>query len=67
MSTQTMGPEYGTDAYKQQVETIRTVIGGAAADMKEAERMSMLYIMDTSFSRAAICQALKEVKTENGW
>ena len=57
-----LGPDFGTNEYKRQVETIRTVIGEGARNIKEANQMAMAYILDSSYSRAAISQALKHIK-----
>ena len=60
-----MGPEYGTQEYKNQVETIKKFLQ-ETKDIKESEiqQILMMFILDTSYSRAAICQAEKEFKKE---
>lgn len=53
-----MGPAFGTEAYNGQVETIVTAIGEVAdLTAEEFPKFLMMYITDTSFSRAAICEA----------
>lgn len=70
-----MGPNYGTPEYKKQVETIKMRLRDVQDLVKEqcivpltspAERciivgkVAMMFIKDTSYSRGAICRAVKE-------
>ena len=60
-----MGPEYGTEKYKNQVETIKKFLN-SVKDMGEhvVQETLVMFMIDTSYSRAAICQAEKEFKKE---
>jgi hypothetical protein len=55
-----MGPEHGTQAYRDQVETISTALKYVPHEM--LGDALMLYVLDTSFSRAAICEAEKVLR-----
>lgn len=58
-------PQPGTDAYGAQVDQIRTMVGDAADNMEEAERLVvMLFIVDMSYHRGAISQALREIERD---
>jgi len=51
-------PEPGTERYKEQVERILKLLRGAKAKTQdEVERLLMLYILDMSYARPAICEA----------
>jgi len=62
-----MGPEYGTEAYKNQVDTIKKQLTALVKEDKilSINQLIMMFILDTNYSRAAICQAEKEWKKEN--
>ena len=51
-------PAYGTEKYKEQVETISKVCC-EAPDHKTADQMVLLYVLDLEYNRAAISEALK--------
>lgn len=57
----TWGPAFGTDEYKEQVETIKMRIEDVF-DLGESaiQKTLMMFLMDTSYSRAAISHAEKE-------
>lgn len=56
-------PEGGSQAYKEQVEQIKKIIGQAATNKTEADQMAtMLFIPDMSYHRGAISQALHELE-----
>ena len=57
-----MGPAYGTEKYKQQVVTITTALRDVPLVL--LPQALMLYITDTSYSRAAICEAEKILKNK---
>ena len=57
-----MGPAFGTDEYKQQVEQIVQALSSVPMEPGELSGFLMLYILDESFSRAAICEAEKLIK-----
>lgn len=74
-----MGPDYGTSAYKNQVETIKMrlrdvdslvkkqceiPLTGSAEKCIVVGKVAMMFIQDPEYSRAAICQALNEWKQE---
>lgn len=63
----TMGPEYGTEVYKNQVDTIKKQLSFWVIEDKgfSVGQVIMMFILDISYSRAAICQAEKEWKKEN--
>jgi hypothetical protein len=55
------GPVYGTKEYLDQVATIKARILDVADLGKAAiDQVMMIFIVDDSYSRAAICQAEKE-------
>lgn len=62
-----MGPMPGTPEYLNQVATIKARIIDVA-DLGESaiQKVLFMFICDTSYSRAAICQAEKEAKHERG-
>lgn len=62
-----MRPEYGTDGYKEQINTITTALRDVPMEESELPSFLMLYIMDRSFSRAAICEAEKNIRRAKGW
>lgn len=51
-------PVFGSERYHRQVETIFTVCS-SAEDRIQANQMVLMYILDESFHRAAISEALK--------
>ncbi len=57
-----MGPEHGTPKYKKQVKEI--VGHWNRCDFEEDEITSflMMFIMDKSYARAAICEAENKIK-----
>lgn len=57
-----MGPEYGTEKYKSQVDTIVCGLGSVPMYKDELSSFLMMYILDESFSRAAICEAEKIIR-----
>ena len=60
-----MGPKQGTDEYKNQVETIKGFVSRVWSLGKDAVNSALLiFVLDTSYSRAAICQAESEVRRE---
>jgi len=62
-----MGPRVGTSEYKEQVVTIVTALGQVPMEPQELPMFLMMYITDRTYSRAAICQAEKEIKIQRGW
>jgi hypothetical protein len=48
--------------YQQQVETIRKQAQAAGITAAELPRFLLLFIMDLSYDRAAICEAEKELR-----
>lgn len=56
-----MGPEYGTPEYKQQVEMIVAQLKDVEMRPDELPQFLSLYIFDTSIARAAICEAEKKL------
>ena len=48
--------------WQKDSDTIFTVVSNGAENMAEANRMVMLYVMDLSFSRAGISDALKRLE-----
>jgi hypothetical protein len=61
-----MGPKPGTPEYKQQVETIVTALGSTPMKSSELPQFLMLYILDPSFSRGAISEAEKKLRSALG-
>lgn len=62
-------PEYGTEEYKNQVETIKMRLDDVKdlieKDQKLIGQVLMMFIFDMEYHRAAICQAEKEWKRDN--
>lgn len=57
-----MGPEWGTPEYQDQVDQIVKFLGDRDdLTEEEVDLGLMMYVMDTSFARGAICQARKEI------
>ena len=54
-------PQPGDERYNRQVETIFKVCS-SADNYKMAEQMSLMYVLDMSYHRAAICEALKKLE-----
>lgn len=52
-----MGPTWGTPECKEQVETITTALQSVPLNLLPTALM--MYILDTSYSRPAICEAEK--------
>lgn len=60
-----MEPEYGTPKYKEQVDRILTALtGSGVTEDKQIDGIMLLYAMDMSYSRAAICEAEKRYRRE---
>jgi hypothetical protein len=61
-----MGPAYGTEEYLNQVKTIIARIEDVAdLGEKAIQQTVFMFISDSSYSRAAICQAEKEARRNN--
>lgn len=60
------GPERGTPKWQEQVERMVKCLSYAESK-KEMETVSMAYILDRSYSRSAITQALHDVEIKKGW
>ncbi len=61
-----IGPECGTDKWKDQVDRIGKCLRFATTK-KELEGLSMMYILDPEYSRSAITQAMDDIEIERGW
>lgn len=55
-----------TEQEREQVERMVKLLGNAP-DRQTMNRMAMLYILDMSYSRAAIAQAIHDVEVAKGW
>lgn len=60
------GPLRGTPKWKDQAETVSKSMRSAETK-NQLEIMAMAYILDRSYSRGAICQAMHDVEIEKGW
>lgn len=60
------GPERGTDRWREQVETVCSVLRYATSK-RELESVSFDFVMDVRYSRGAITQAMHDVEIEKGW
>lgn len=58
-------PEYGSQEYKNQVETIFKIISTTDCIIDELPRFLLPFIMDMEYHRAAICEAEKRLKREH--
>ncbi|MDD5589068.1 MAG: hypothetical protein PHP92_03390 [Candidatus Nanoarchaeia archaeon] len=62
-----MQPEYGSEKYKEQVESIFTMVSNTDCKMSELDKFLMPFILDMDYHRGAICEARKkllEIKEE---
>lgn len=62
-----MGPDYGSEEYKEQVEQIVLALGNQGFTEEKLDGFLMMFILNHSYSRAAICEARKKIlrgKTE---
>lgn len=57
-----MGPAYGSDEYKQQIETIYAQFVSTAFPIEMLGRFLLLFIFDETYSRPAICEAEKKIR-----
>lgn len=60
-------PEWGTERYKRQVDTIYTQFTTSSLEQEHLSSFLMMFIMDKSYNRAAICEAEKKILKEKGW
>ena len=58
-------PEYGSERYKEQVETIFAVCS-QAENRARADEAALMYILDGTYHRAAISEALKMLDKHYG-
>lgn len=52
---------------KNQIKTIKTVLKNSVEKEEDIPKVLMMFIVDMSFERAAICQAEKEFRQEQGY
>lgn len=60
-------PKWGTERYKRQVETICKQFLTSALEEAHLAQFLMMFILDMSYNRAAICEAEKKIRKEKGW
>lgn len=61
-----MGPEYDSEEWLKQVDTLVTVIKNSGLTSKEEiDRVTIMYAMDETFSRSAILEARYRVLEAN--
>lgn len=57
-----MGPSKGTSEYDDQVDAICTLFNNRQLSSKSLNHFLMSFILDTSYSRAAICEAEHKIR-----
>lgn len=60
-------PKWGTDEYLSQVDTIYTQFMTSPLEEEHLAQFLVMFIQDTSYNRAAICEAENKIRKERAW